>query len=416
MRRSAPRTTLLACLAAVPAASAQSAFDTVFLVHNVSDSIVAYMVESDGTPTQVGFVDVSDWPTDIAITPDGSRLAVTHATSNSIETLSILAVGADGSLTNLAEFSIPDSPLAVDWLADDVVAVASSVYGNSSFRVYRYTEDPTPALTLLDTESPGGFLTALEPNADRSVLYANDSYNNAVRAYTVNADGTVDLFHTEFTARYPIDIKVTPNGERMFAGGGISGTGHHVLGFDVNPDDTLTIDPSPFESPGDSPAYMCATSNGRFLLVGHGRDATLRVFAIDGETGALSNTGFGFDVGTQGTLGDVVEINGFVFVTDESTAVDGIYGLYSFTLNDNGSLTQNGPILATPGSRPESMVVWSPGACDADFNGDGEVNTLDVLAFLNAWSAGDPSADFNGDGTVNTLDVLAFLNAWSTGC
>ena len=54
--------------------------------------------------------------------------------------------------------------------------------------------------------------------------------------------------------------------------------------------------------------------------------------------------------------------------------------------------------------------------CAADFNGDGAVNTIDVLAFLNAWSAGDSSADFNGDGSVNTLDVLAFLNAWSAGC
>ena len=54
--------------------------------------------------------------------------------------------------------------------------------------------------------------------------------------------------------------------------------------------------------------------------------------------------------------------------------------------------------------------------CDADFNGDGEVNTQDVLAFLNAWTAGEGSADFNGDGTVNTMDVLAFLNAWSAGC
>ncbi|MFG0260025.1 MAG: GC-type dockerin domain-anchored protein [Phycisphaerales bacterium JB041] len=54
--------------------------------------------------------------------------------------------------------------------------------------------------------------------------------------------------------------------------------------------------------------------------------------------------------------------------------------------------------------------------CEADFNGDGTVNTLDVLVFLNAWTAGDSAADFNDDGTVNTLDVLAFLNAWSTGC
>lgn len=54
--------------------------------------------------------------------------------------------------------------------------------------------------------------------------------------------------------------------------------------------------------------------------------------------------------------------------------------------------------------------------CAADFNGDGSVNTLDVLAFLNAWSAGDPSGDFNGDGGIDTRDVLAFLNAWTVGC
>ncbi len=61
-------------------------------------------------------------------------------------------------------------------------------------------------------------------------------------------------------------------------------------------------------------------------------------------------------------------------------------------------------------------VVPVSSSCTADFNNDGTVNTLDVLAFLNAWSAGDQAGDFNNDGNVNTLDVLAFLNAWTTGC
>ncbi|MFG0241689.1 MAG: S8 family serine peptidase [Phycisphaerales bacterium JB054] len=56
------------------------------------------------------------------------------------------------------------------------------------------------------------------------------------------------------------------------------------------------------------------------------------------------------------------------------------------------------------------------GACIADWNGDGSVNTQDVLAFLNAWTAGDSTADVNNDGSVNTQDVLAFLNAWTAGC
>jgi hypothetical protein len=57
-----------------------------------------------------------------------------------------------------------------------------------------------------------------------------------------------------------------------------------------------------------------------------------------------------------------------------------------------------------------------PDDCIADFNGDGEVNTQDVLAFLNAWNNGDSSADINGDGVVDTQDVLAFLNLWNIGC
>ena len=68
-------------------------------------------------------------------------------------------------------------------------------------------------------------------------------------------------------------------------------------------------------------------------------------------------------------------------------------------------------------SGPIGAILLTPIiGCPADFNGDGTVNTQDVLAFLNAWTSHDPRADFNGDGAINTQDVLAFLNAWNTGC
>ncbi|MBZ0173144.1 MAG: agmatine deiminase family protein, partial [Phycisphaerales bacterium] len=62
------------------------------------------------------------------------------------------------------------------------------------------------------------------------------------------------------------------------------------------------------------------------------------------------------------------------------------------------------------------FTIDGAGQCVADFNGDGTVNTVDVLDFLNAWNAGEGAADINGDGTVNTVDVLEFLNAWNAGC
>jgi hypothetical protein len=66
--------------------------------------------------------------------------------------------------------------------------------------------------------------------------------------------------------------------------------------------------------------------------------------------------------------------------------------------------------------RYDADAVMLVVSCDADFNIDGLVNTLDVLAFLNAWAGSDSRADINGDGSVNTLDVLAYLNLWASGC
>ncbi|HZW10001.1 MAG TPA: GC-type dockerin domain-anchored protein [Phycisphaerales bacterium] len=62
------------------------------------------------------------------------------------------------------------------------------------------------------------------------------------------------------------------------------------------------------------------------------------------------------------------------------------------------------------------LAIVESGACVADWNGDGAVDTRDVLAFLNAWTAGGQDADVNGDGVVDTRDVTAFLNAWNAGC
>jgi hypothetical protein len=74
------------------------------------------------------------------------------------------------------------------------------------------------------------------------------------------------------------------------------------------------------------------------------------------------------------------------------------------------------PAVLTNNARTSFTLVGLPDDCVADFNGDGNVNTQDVLAYLNAWVARDPSADVNGDGNVNTQDFIMFLNLWNAGC
>lgn len=86
----------------------------------------------------------------------------------------------------------------------------------------------------------------------------------------------------------------------------------------------------------------------------------------------------------------------------------------------SGTIGQHDAGTLTGGAYELAGGFWPVAAveppCVADFNNDGTVNTLDMLAFLNAWAAGDPAADINGDGLVNTLDVLAYLNLWAAGC
>ncbi len=49
----------------------------------------------------------------------------------------------------------------------------------------------------------------------------------------------------------------------------------------------------------------------------------------------------------------------------------------------------------------------------ANCNGDGAVNTVDFLCFLQLYSAGNMAADCNNSGNINTQDFLCFLGLWS---
>lgn len=103
----------------------------------------------------------------------------------------------------------------------------------------------------------------------------------------------------------------------------------------------------------------------------------------------------------QAWLDGAVANNGWLLLGDESTD----FTAKRFDTRENPD----------PSVRPALRVVYRP-ACTADWNSDGVVNTIDVLAYLNEWAAGEYSADLNDSGDLNTIDLLTFLNAWVAGC
>lgn len=103
-----------------------------------------------------------------------------------------------------------------------------------------------------------------------------------------------------------------------------------------------------------------------------------------------------------------------------SVIPDGYTGLSMAALDvaTDGTISIVGNAWNVDQARNEAILITSTtaAACQADMNGDGQLNFFDVSAFLSAFGALDPSADITGDGQFNFFDVSGFLSAFNAGC
>jgi len=414
-----------------PAASAQALRRAIFVANNgnLEGSVTALAVNPDGTLAVVNRVITGSRPTmsdpcpgcnpyEISLSPNGRYLATGHAATNDpYEQITIFRVASDASITQIAAFMVIGTPMDVVWLTNELLAVTRTDVSPDQVVIY-YFDPEGLTLTEIDAENVGTFSTYLAVHPSRKYLYVNDSGSGStLRAFAINPNGTLTLIDSEYTGSYyNLELGLTHDGTKLYAAGGIT---HVVLGFHVAVDGTLTpMSGSPFPEFGSSPSNVAASTDDAFLLVGHGTDATVRSASINPTTGALTYTGYWFDVGLQGTLGDVQTLDNLFFVTDNSTATDGVMGVYSFTLNPNGSFTQNGPITWTGGVAPRTIAVWKPFA--GDMNCDGVVGFADINPFVLAMTNPDAyqqlypncdimHADINGDGEVGFGDINPFV-------
>lgn len=417
-------------------ARAQSSTPALFVSNNgnLEGSVSAFRVDANGELEFVNKVitgsrtSISD-PCpgcnayEISLTPDGRHLVTIHPAGD-FDGISFLRVNADASVTLLHQFTFPalqDGPLDVVWLDNEYVAAAITGTNPDSVWVWRF--DPnvpsmTFAFAVTAVSNSLGYL-AVHPTGD--YLYANDSSaNRVVRAWTIGAGGSLTILDAESTGvPFALELAVSHDGTKLYGAGGISDGGNKVVGMTVNPDGTLTgMAGTPFISPGASPSNVFLTGDDSVLVVGHGTDATVRTLLVNPITGALTASPFNFDVGLQGTLGDVRTMGDLMFVTDNSTATDGIMGVYSFKVGPDGSLTMNGPgAYTTTGIAPRSLATWVPEPPLGDMNCDLSVDLDDVEPFVEALL--DPVgfggcdvnlADVNQDTFIDGLDAGPFID------
>ncbi len=113
------------------------------------------------------------------------------------------------------------------------------------------------------------------------------------------------------------------------------------------------------------------------------------------------------DTGYHAAVGQGIFPNYFSQINTFST--DG----NTYTLGGSfGANNQDG----IPPVQPGDLAFPPAVICEADLNGDGDLDFFDVSAFLSAYNAMDIVADFNDDGMFNFFDVSAFLNAYNAGC
>lgn len=128
-------------------------------------------------------------------------------------------------------------------------------------------------------------------------------------------------------------------------------------------------------------------------------------FTIEAPPGFNLAAGQRYMLGVYGVPADPNSDNLFCW-----RATDATYGFTAWQY-DLGSGQQ--ALCNDPGY---AFCIDPAPPCFADFNGDGLVDTRDVLAFLNAWSSGNLAADMDYNLDTDTRDVLAFLNIWTAGC
>jgi len=355
----------LVCASATLAQSTEPAVFVVTYPNAAPGKLSALTVNPDGTLNLVGVWDTSDTgPQAISLSPGGRYVALSHGTANNIEEkVDIFRVNPDATMSFVLTKLVPDSPLDLAWVSENLLAVTQTkLSGDNTVGLYEFGP-ATPSLTEIARHITGRFCTSLAMHPQGRFLFANDSTANVIYTIEIFPDSSSALLGSAPTGGiYPLGLGVTNDGTRIYAGGGISGGGRAVHGYGI---DALTgslapLPGSPYQSQGASPKLAVASDDDRYVFVGHGTDATLRTMGVE-SNGRLTPTGYSFDIGLQGTLGKVAVMENLLFVTDNSTAIDGKSGVYSFTVQTDGSLIMNGPDLFNTGSSsPNSIAAWNP--------------------------------------------------------
>ena len=275
----------------------------------------------------------------VALSPDAKFLVVVNAGSNDVSSFAV----SGGSLTLVDRASSSGMrPVSVAVSKDYVYALNTL---SNTIGVLAIGSDGSltalPAKTkALPAGASGAAEVRLSPNGQ--LLVVSERVSNRLETFTVGDDGSLgDGVVTHDAGTTPFGFDFTTRGQ-IIVSEAASGS---ASSYNVNRDGTLAVASAAATTLQRAPCWLIVNNAGRFAYTANAGSATITGFAIaaSGTLSLLTSTGVSGDLGTGAQPLDLdMSRNGnFLYVMKNGTGTIG-----GFAVAGDGSLT---PLADTPG-------------------------------------------------------------------
>jgi probable HAF family extracellular repeat protein len=411
-----PALVIAALAAAAPSADAQTTFTRLGTVNTQAAAVTPDGSAVAGTVrigrVQSGFVwtpggglsllpllPTADTAGAAGISADGSVIVGTSGDAQSGAFKAVRWTAADGAL-DLGDLPGGD----VFSHCTGVSASGQIVVGDSASH-----EGPLGQEAFLWTPA-AGMVGLGYPSGGSSFGYATSADGSVVAGTLTDSDLVFQAYRwTQAGGMIPLGF--LPTGGVESQGVGLSADGSAAVGWNNALDADFNLSQQAFR-------WTAATGMVGLGFLPDSGDTFSQAFAVSGDGAIVVGTATDANFTQVATIWDAAD--GLRSLQDVLVAAGLAAQLDGWILIEADAISPNGQYIVGQAMNPagsfESWIVHLAPPCRPDFNGDGQVNIADFLAFLGAFAGGDGRCDFTADGQVNVQDFLAFLSAYAAGC
>lgn len=317
-----------------------------------TDTIFGFEISDAGTPTTItGMPEEITWnnnPMDCVATPNGAFLYAAYY----LDYIAAFAIGTNGAITELpaSPYSTEDSPRALD-----VDPSGSHLYSLN-------TENPA-TLTVLAIGSDGSlspisgspFTTGIaqydgrdvdvSPDGDHVYLLDGGSSTFQIVVFDRASDGSVSNSRTTALSNAPSSMDITPDGNFLYVSHRAASNG--IEGFSIDSSGDLTSTPgSPYSLLNTSGTYEStveASSDSQYLYFAHFGRSQIEGFSIASNGSLTAVTGAPVATTLTSGAGMAVDSRGFVFTSSREAAG----GINALTIGSGGVPSMAASIAAS---------------------------------------------------------------------